>query len=111
VLARRRHRPDPGTKRQRYLEENATAAAVDQRADLASSDALFPIGSAARAIPPTASKLLDGKLPKAFCRACTTPGWPRLRENRPQKLNVRFTREPRPEDRRRVEPVPPFGAT
>ena len=56
--------PIPGTKRQRYLEENASAASLPiSAADLAELDALFPIGSAAGTrYPADSMKLLDGNL-------------------------------------------------
>jgi aryl-alcohol dehydrogenase-like predicted oxidoreductase len=56
--------PIPGTKRQRYLEENAAAASLSMSAsDLAEFDALFPIGSAAGTrYPADSMKLLDGNL-------------------------------------------------
>ena len=56
--------PIPGTKRQRYLEDNAAAAALSMSsADVSDLDALFPIGSAAGTRYPTESmKLLDGNL-------------------------------------------------
>ena len=56
--------PIPGTKRQRYLEENASAASLPiSAADLAELDSLFPIGSAAGTRYPAESmKLLDGNL-------------------------------------------------
>jgi aryl-alcohol dehydrogenase-like predicted oxidoreductase len=54
--------PIPGTKRQRYLEENAAAASLSiSAAELSQLDALFPIGSAAGTRYPAESmRLLDG---------------------------------------------------
>ncbi len=54
--------PIPGTKRRRYLEDNAAAAGVAlSRADVADLDALFPVGSAAGTRYPAESmKLMDG---------------------------------------------------
>ena len=54
--------PIPGTKRQRYLEDNAAAAGVPMSpAEVAELDALFPIGEAAGTRYPAESmKLLDG---------------------------------------------------
>lgn len=56
--------PIPGTKRQRYLEDNAVAAALTiSAAEVADLDALFPIGSAAGTRYPAESMtLLDGNL-------------------------------------------------
>ena len=56
--------PIPGTKRQRYLEDNAAAAALSiSAADMSHLDELFPIGSAAGTRYPAESmKLLDGNL-------------------------------------------------
>jgi len=56
--------PIPGTKRQRYLEENAAAASLSiTAADVAELEALFPIGSAAGTrYPADSMKLLDGNL-------------------------------------------------
>ncbi len=56
--------PIPGTKRQRYVEENAAAAALSLTAgEVSDLDALFPIGSAAGTRYPAGSmKLLDGNL-------------------------------------------------
>ena len=56
--------PIPGTKRQRYVEENAAAAALSlTTAEVSDLDALFPIGSAAgMRYPPESMKLLDGNL-------------------------------------------------
>jgi aryl-alcohol dehydrogenase-like predicted oxidoreductase len=54
--------PIPGTKRQRYVEENAAAAALTlSAAEIADLHALFPIGGAAGTRYPAESmKLLDG---------------------------------------------------
>jgi aryl-alcohol dehydrogenase-like predicted oxidoreductase len=54
--------PIPGTKRRRYLEDNAAAAALTLSAsDISDLEALFPIGSAAGTRYPAESmKLLDG---------------------------------------------------
>jgi aryl-alcohol dehydrogenase-like predicted oxidoreductase len=54
--------PIPATKRRRYVEDNAAAAALTlTAADVADLDALFPIGSAAGTRYPAESmKLLDG---------------------------------------------------
>jgi aryl-alcohol dehydrogenase-like predicted oxidoreductase len=54
--------PIPGTKRRRYVEDNAAAAAQPlSAAEVADLDALFPIGSAAGTRYPAESmKLLDG---------------------------------------------------
>jgi aryl-alcohol dehydrogenase-like predicted oxidoreductase len=54
--------PIPGTKRLRYLEDNAAAATLSiSAADVSDLDALFPIGSAAGArYPEESMKLLDG---------------------------------------------------
>jgi aryl-alcohol dehydrogenase-like predicted oxidoreductase len=54
--------PIPGTKRQRYLEENADAASLSMTGtDLAELETLFPIGNAAGTRYPAESmKLLDG---------------------------------------------------
>jgi aryl-alcohol dehydrogenase-like predicted oxidoreductase len=54
--------PIPGTKRQRYVEENVGAAALPlTAADVSELEALFPIGSAAGTRYPAESmKLLDG---------------------------------------------------
>src|SRR5712691_10825387 len=63
VLARGRDIvPIPGTKRRRYLEDNAAAAALPLSAsDVSDLDALFPVGSAAGTRYPAESmKLLDG---------------------------------------------------
>jgi aryl-alcohol dehydrogenase-like predicted oxidoreductase len=56
--------PIPGTKRQRYVEENAAAASLSiDAADVAELEGLFPIGSAAGTRYPAESmKLLDGNL-------------------------------------------------
>ncbi len=56
--------PIPGTKRRRYLEDNAAAAAVSlSAAEVSELEALFPIGSAAGTRYPAESmKLLDGNL-------------------------------------------------
>ena len=56
--------PIPGTKRQRYVEDNAAAAALSiSAADMSHLDELFPIGSAAGTRYPAESmKLLDGNL-------------------------------------------------
>jgi aryl-alcohol dehydrogenase-like predicted oxidoreductase len=53
--------PIPGTKRQRYLEDNAAAAVLSiDAAEVSALDALFPIGSAAGMRYPVESmKLLD----------------------------------------------------
>src|SRR5713226_611396 len=63
VLARGRDIvPIPGTKRRRYIEDNAAADALPLSAsDVADLDALFPLGSAAGTRYPAESmKLLDG---------------------------------------------------
>src|SRR5712691_2745602 len=63
VLARGRDIvPIPGTKRRRYIEDNAAAAALPLSAsDVSDLDALFPVGSAAGTRYPAESmKLLDG---------------------------------------------------
>jgi aryl-alcohol dehydrogenase-like predicted oxidoreductase len=54
--------PIPGTKRQRYVEENAAAAALQlNAAEIADLDELFPIGGAAGTRYPAESmQLLDG---------------------------------------------------
>ncbi len=54
--------PIPGTKRRRYLEDNAAAAALSlSAAEVSELEALFPIGSAAGTRYPAESmKLLDG---------------------------------------------------
>ena len=54
--------PIPGTKRRRYLEDNAAAAALSLSApEVSEVEALFPIGSAAGTRYPAESmKLLDG---------------------------------------------------
>ena len=54
--------PIPGTKRQRYVEDNAAAAALPLSAsDISDLDALFPIGSAAGTrFPAESMKLMDG---------------------------------------------------
>jgi aryl-alcohol dehydrogenase-like predicted oxidoreductase len=56
--------PIPGTKRRRYLEDNAAAAGIALTpAEVADLEALFPIGSAAGTRYPVESmKLLDGNL-------------------------------------------------
>jgi len=56
--------PIPGTKRRRYLEENAAAASLSiTAADVAELEALFPIGSAVGTrYPADSMKLLDGNL-------------------------------------------------
>ena len=53
--------PIPGTKRRRYLEENALAAEIALSAeDLDALEAAFPIGSAAGArYPPESMRLLE----------------------------------------------------
>jgi aryl-alcohol dehydrogenase-like predicted oxidoreductase len=53
--------PIPGTKRQRYLEDNVRAAALPiSPAEAAALDRLFPLGSAAGTrYPPESMKLLD----------------------------------------------------
>jgi aryl-alcohol dehydrogenase-like predicted oxidoreductase len=53
--------PIPGTKRQRYLDDNVRAASLPLRPDEAAAlDRLFPIGSAAGTrYPPESMKLLD----------------------------------------------------
>jgi aryl-alcohol dehydrogenase-like predicted oxidoreductase len=63
VLARGRDIvPIPGTKRRRYLEDNAAAAALSlSAAEVAELEALFPIGNAAgMRYPAESMKLLDG---------------------------------------------------
>src|SRR6266851_4744501 len=63
VLARGRDIvPIPGTKRRRYIEDNAAAAALPlSAAEVSELDALFPIGNAAGTRYPAESmKLLDG---------------------------------------------------
>ncbi len=54
--------PIPGTKRRRYLEDNATATSLAMSgAEMSALDSLFPIGSAAGLrYPPESMKLLDG---------------------------------------------------
>jgi aryl-alcohol dehydrogenase-like predicted oxidoreductase len=54
--------PIPGTKRRRYLEDNAASAALSlSESEVAELDSLFPVGSAAGTRYPTESmKLLDG---------------------------------------------------
>jgi aryl-alcohol dehydrogenase-like predicted oxidoreductase len=54
--------PIPGTKRERYVEENAAAAALQlTSSEIADLDELFPIGGAAGVRYPAESmKLLDG---------------------------------------------------
>jgi aryl-alcohol dehydrogenase-like predicted oxidoreductase len=56
--------PIPGTKRRRYVEDNAAAGALTlSAADVSDLDTLFPIGSAAGTRYPAESmKLLDGNL-------------------------------------------------
>jgi len=54
--------PIPGTKRRRWLDENAAALAIELgAADLAAIEAAFPRGAAAGARYPEAMQRLSGR--------------------------------------------------